>query len=43
MVPGDNDGIIQFFEEGTYVLRVNAWGKQEKLVEFEIVKQSNQN
>lgn len=36
MVPGDDNGIIQFFEEGTYVLRVNAWGKQEKLIEFEI-------
>lgn len=36
MISGNNDGIIRFFEEGTYVLRVNAWGKQEKLIEFEI-------
>ncbi len=41
MVPRDDGGIIQFFEEGTYVLRVNAWGKQEKLVEFEIVDTSS--
>lgn len=33
-------GIIQFFEEGTYVLRVNTWGKQEKPIEFEITDMS---
>lgn len=36
MVEGDNDGKIRFFEEGTYVLRVNAWAKQESLIEFQV-------
>ena len=34
MADGD-DGKIIFFEERTYVLRVNAWAKQESSVEFQ--------
>ena len=39
MIEGD-DGKIQFFEEGIYVLRVNAWAKQESLIEFQVINSS---
>ena len=39
MVEGD-DGTIRFLEEGTYVLRVNAWAKQESSVEFQVINSS---
>jgi len=41
MVDGD-DGKIMFFEEGTYVLRVNAWAKQESLTEFQVINSSKE-
>ena len=39
MVDGD-DGTIRFFEEGIYVLRINAWAKQESSVEFQVINSS---
>lgn len=40
MVEGDDDGKIRFFEEGKYILRVNAWAKQEQLIEFQVIDSS---
>lgn len=39
MVEGD-DGTIRFFEEGTYVLRVSVWAKQESLTKFQVIDSS---
>nr|MCH9658042.1 hypothetical protein [archaeon] len=32
----DDDESIRFFEEGKYILRVNAWAKQEQLIGFQV-------
>ena len=36
----DDKESIRFFEDGKYVLRVNAWAKQEQFIEFQVTDSS---